>query len=75
MVISKIEEIKEVLVTESNEIIIAYLVCNDNSNDVKKIQNFCKQQLEDYKVPTKYIYVTELKKNHNNKIIRSINYL
>lgn len=74
-VISMIEGVVEVMVAEKNEMIVAYVVCTVEKTNMKKMINFCRQRLEDYKVPDKIIYVPELKKNPNHKVLRNVDYL
>lgn len=73
-VISMIDGVTEALVTGKSEIIIAYVVCDINKQNIRDFSVFCRHHLEDYKVPDKYVFVPELKKNANNKILRNIEY-
>lgn len=73
-VISLYSEVAEVLVTEKDEKIIAYVVPMETSVDGKMLIEFCRKHLEDYKVPDKVCIINELKKNANNKILRNVEY-
>lgn len=73
-VITQVNEVSEALVVGKNEKIIAYIVLGDQGIDDKKLIDFCRQKLEDYKVPDKIVRVAELKKNANNKLLRNVEY-
>lgn len=73
-IIAALDEVAEVLVSEKNEKIVAYVVPSLESINDKKLIAFCRENLEDYKVPDKIVKVQELKKNANNKLIRNIEY-
>lgn len=53
--------------------IIAYIVSNNDENDLKKIKNILSEQIPKYMLPNKYIFIDEFKKNQNGKIDK--NYL
>lgn len=73
-VISLFDSVSEVLVTELNEAIIAYIVSEQETINEKNLIAFCRQKLEDYKVPDRIVKVPELKKNSNNKLVRNVRY-
>ena len=73
-IIAIIDEVSEVLVSEKNEKIVAYVVPSQETINEKRLIAFCRENLEDYKVPDKIVKVQELKKNANNKLIRNIEY-
>lgn len=73
-VITLANEVSEALVVGKNDKIVAYVVSSEQSIDDKKLIDFCRQKLEDYKVPDKIVRVAELKKNANNKLLRNAEY-
>lgn len=71
--------IQEVIIipqkTDNDRIsLVAYVALKDNSEfNYNEIINYCKQKLEDYKVPNKIIRISSLFKTNNGKIIRDPN--
>lgn len=73
-IIAILDDVSEVLVSEKKEKIVAYVVPSQETINEKKLFAFCREHLEDYKVPDKIVKIQELKKNANNKLIRNIEY-
>lgn len=74
-VLQSVTGVKEVLVQNiSNDMgiekFIAYIVTDKIKPDKKTLFEVCKNKLENYKIPSKFVYVKELKKTPSGKIIR-----
>lgn len=66
------KSIKECLVKNNQNSIAAYITINEKYNfNETKFLNRLKNGLEYYKIPNKVYKVEEIKKNHNNKVIRN----
>jgi len=74
-VLQTAEGVKEVLVRNITddkgvEKFIAYIVTDDIELDMKSLFEVCKNGLENYKIPSKFVYVKELEKTPSGKIVR-----
>lgn len=74
-VLQTAEGVKEVLVRsvaddKGIEKFIAYIVTDDIEPDMKSLFEVCKNRLENYKIPSKFVYVKELEKTPSGKIVR-----
>ena len=65
------EEIEQVLQTaEGVKEVIAYIVTDDIEPNMSSLFEVCKNRLENYKIPSKFVYVKELEKTPSGKIVR-----
>jgi len=55
---------------ESGEIVVSFIVANDPQLTEENLINYCKEQLVNYKVPSKIEFLEELPKNTTGKILR-----
>lgn len=74
-VLQTAEGVKEVLVRNISddkgvEKFIAYIVTDDIEPNVSSLFEVCKNRLENYKIPSKFVYVKELEKTPSGKIVR-----
>lgn len=74
-VLQTAEGVKEVLVRNISddkgvEKFIAYIVTDDIEPNMSSLFEVCKNRLENYKIPSKFVYVKELEKTPSGKIVR-----
>lgn len=74
-VLQTAEGVKEVLVRNVSddkgvEKFIAYIVTDDIEPNMSSLFEVCKNRLENYKIPSKFVYVKELEKTPSGKIVR-----
>lgn len=74
-VLQTAEGVKEVLVRNISddkgvEKFIAYIVTDDIEPNMSSLFEVCKNSLENYKIPSKFVYVKELEKTPSGKIVR-----
>ena len=74
-VLQTAEGVKEVLVRNISddkgvEKFIAYIVTDDIEPNMSSLIEVCKNRLENYKIPSKFVYVKELEKTPSGKIVR-----
>lgn len=74
-VLQTAEGVKEVLVRNVSddkgvEKFIAYIVTDDIEPNMRSLFEVCKNRLENYKIPSKFVYVKELEKTPSGKIVR-----
>ena len=73
-VLQTAEGVKEVLVRNISddkgvEKFIAYIVTDDIEPNMSSLFEVCKNRLENYKIPSKFVYVKELEKTPSGKIV------
>ena len=74
-VLQTAEGVKEVLdrnISDDKgvEKFIAYIVTDDIEPNMSSLFEVCKNRLENYKIPSKFVYVKELEKTPSGKIVR-----
>ncbi len=74
-VLQNAEGVKEVLVRNVSdekgvERFIAYIVAGDIEPDISSLFEVCKNRLENYKIPSKFVFVKKLEKTPSGKIVR-----
>ncbi|HEO65532.1 MAG TPA: long-chain fatty acid--CoA ligase [Spirochaetes bacterium] len=74
-VIREIPDVQDVVVmgvpskTIAGEELLAYLVTENEAGMIKKVKQFCRSKLPDFKVPSRFMIVPNIEKGANGKVL------